>query len=186
VEQRGAVAGVALAILFVCALLFLRIFFHNQMLYAKFFRLFTFIFMLAIVDATPKRAIERKPKSSAGSVKLRVFRGKKARLNRLIFLILASKKSLTCYELYLEIRRVKEFGNTNHQSVYGRVEALYEEGWLCKCGMKFVKANFLSPLYRLSTQAYVALKLDKTDLDVYLGTAPEPYLILMLEAVSFS
>jgi hypothetical protein len=186
VGQKEAAAGVALAILFVCVLLFLRIFFHTQMLSAKFFRLFTFIFILAIVDATQKRAIDQKLKSSAGSVKLRVFRGKKARLNRIIFLILASKKSLTCYELYLEIRRVKEFGNTKHQSVYGRVKALYEEGWLCKCGMKFVKANFLSPLYRLSTQAYVALKLDKTDLDVYLGTAPEPYLYLMLEAVSFS
>lgn len=182
-EQRGAVAGVALAICLVSILLLLL---NTRVLNIKFFRAFTFIFILAIVDATPKRAIDQKLKSSAGSVKLRVFRGKKARLNRIIFLILASKKSLTCYELYLEIRRVKEFGNTKHQSVYGRVKALYEEGWLCKCGMKFVKANFLSPLYRLSTQAYVALKLDKTDLDVYLGTAPEPYLYLMLEAVSFS
>ncbi len=181
--QKGAVAGVALAIC-LAAILLLRM--EPAVGGSKLFRVFTLIFILAIIDANPKMAIKRKPKNPAGSVKLSVFRGKKARLNRLIFLILASKKSLTCYELYLEIRRVKEFGNTNHQSVYGRVEALYEEGWLCKCGMKFVKANFLSPLYRLSTQAYVALKLDKTDLDVYLGTAPEPYLNLMLEAVSFS
>ena len=63
---------------------------------------------------------------------LKVFSGREAKLNRIIFLILDSKKPLTSYDMFLEIRRIKGFRYVKRQSVDRRMKALLEQHWLCE------------------------------------------------------
>lgn len=64
--------------------------------------------------------------------KLKVFSGKEARLNRLILLILNSKKDLAKYDVFLEIRSIKGFKHKDSKTVYRRMEALNQEGWIAQ------------------------------------------------------
>jgi DNA-binding Lrp family transcriptional regulator len=104
---------------------------------------------------------------------LKVFSGREAKLNRVIFMILDAKKGLTSYGMYLEIRRIKGFRHVKRQSVDRRMKALCEQGWIRKYGVRPAKAHFLSPLYALSVRAQVALCLNKTDLNLFIQVANE-------------
>lgn len=115
---------------------------------------------------------------------LKVFSGREAKLNRVIFMILDSKKPLTSYDMYLEIRRIKGFRHTKWQSVDRRMKALCTQHWIVKDGARPAKAYFLSPLYTLSIRAQAALTLNKTDLNVFIQIAPENDLQIFVEVLS--
>jgi hypothetical protein len=55
---------------------------------------------------------------------LKVFSGKEASLNRVILLILYSKKLLAKYDVYLEIRSIKGFKHKDSKTVYRRIDIL--------------------------------------------------------------
>jgi len=74
---------------------------------------------------------------------LKVFSGREAKLNRVIFMILDSKNLLASYSMYLEIRRIKGFRHVKRQSVDRRMKALCEQGWVMKRGVRPAKAHFL-------------------------------------------
>jgi hypothetical protein len=116
--------------------------------------------------------------------RLKVFSGREASLNRVIFLILYSKKLLTSYDTYLEIRGIKGYRHTKRQCVDRRMKALYQQGWLEKKGIRPAKAHFPSPLYILSIRAQAAIAISKKDLDVFIQTAPEQQLQKLIEAFS--
>ena len=116
--------------------------------------------------------------------KLKVFSGREASLNRVIFLILDSKKLLTTYDMYLEIRRIKGYRHTKRQSVDRRMKALYQQGWLERKGIRPAKAHFPSPLYALSIRAQVALALNRTDLNVFIQIAPENDLQIFVDVLT--
>ncbi len=117
---------------------------------------------------------------------LKVFSGREARLNRIIFLVLDHKKPLTSYDLYLEIRRVKSFRHLRWQSVDRRVKVLFEQGWIVKRGVRPAKAHFLSPLYALSIRAQAAIAINKTDLNVFIQIAPESKLEIIIDVFSMN
>ena len=113
-----------------------------------------------------------------------MFSGREARLNRVIFMVLDSKKLLTSYGMYLEIRRIKGFRHVKWQSVDRRMKALCEQGWIVKYGVRPAKAHFLSPLYALSIRAQTALALNKTDLNTFIQVAPEIELEIIVDVLS--
>jgi hypothetical protein len=115
---------------------------------------------------------------------LEVFRGREAKLNRVIFMVLDSKNSLTSYDMYLAIRRIKGFRHTKRQTVDRRMKTLCEQGWIIKYGVRPSKAHFLSPLYTLSIRAQAALSLKKTDLNVFLKVAQETELEIIVDVLS--
>ncbi|MCW4009162.1 MAG: hypothetical protein NWF05_00890 [Candidatus Bathyarchaeota archaeon] len=115
---------------------------------------------------------------------LRVFSGREARLNRVIFLILCTKQLLTSYEMYLEIRKVKGFRHIKRQNVDRRIKALHEQYWLKIDRVKPAKAHFLSPVYKLTIRAIAAMELNKKNLNEFLQTAPDEQLQKLSEVLS--
>jgi hypothetical protein len=122
-------------------------------------------------------------KKSRGT-ELKVFSGREARLNRVIFMILDSKKHLTSYDMYLEIRRIKGYRHVKRQSVDRRMKVLCEQHWIVKDGVKLAKAHFLSPLYALSIRAQAALTVNGTDLNNFIQIAPENDLQVVINILS--
>ena len=115
------------------------------------------------------------PKKCKGT-KLKVFSGREAKLNLLIFLILSPEnKLLASYDIYREVRATKGFRRRGKQNVDRRVKALLKKGWLETEGTRETKPHFISPLYRLIEKARAAMEL-RRDLNLFLETAPKDQL----------
>ena len=114
-------------------------------------------------------------KKSKGT-KLKVFSGREAKLNLLIFLILSPEgRVLASYDIYREVHATKGFRRRGKQNVDRRVKALFDQGWLETEGTRETKPHFISPLYKLSEKARAALEL-RRDLNQFLETAPKDQL----------
>jgi DNA-binding PadR family transcriptional regulator len=103
--------------------------------------------------------------------KLKVFSGKEASLNRVILLILQSKKSLAKYDVYLEIRKIKGFKHEDSKTVYRRIDALNKEGWIAQEGTRPAKVKGELVLYELALKGKAAIKLDDKNIEEFLKTA---------------
>ena len=129
---------------------------------------------------------KREGESECKSTRLKVFSGKEAWLNHIIFLLLYPDKRSTSYEMYKEIRNIKGYRHVKRQSVDRRMKALLAQRWLKINGTKPAKAHFLKPLYQLSVRAEAALELGKKDLDILLQTASKEQLQKLIEALRMS
>jgi DNA-binding PadR family transcriptional regulator len=105
---------------------------------------------------------------------LKVFRGKAGPLNRIIFLVLDSKKRLATYDVFLEVKRTKDWMHVSGKTVYRRMDALEQEGWIAKKGKRPAKPGWPSDLYKLTQKGETSLPLDR-DIDGILekGTSRE-------------
>jgi DNA-binding PadR family transcriptional regulator len=108
--------------------------------------------------------------------KLKVFSGKEARLNRVILLILHSKKLLAKYDIFLEIRKIKGFKHEDSKTIYRRIGALNKEGWIHQKGTRPAKVQGESRLYELTLKGKAALNLDEKSIEEFLRTATEEQL----------
>jgi DNA-binding PadR family transcriptional regulator len=111
-----------------------------------------------------------------------VFSGKEARLNRVILLILRSKKPLTKYDVFLEIRNTKGFKHKDSKTVYRRMDALNKEGWIAKKGTRPAKVQGESILYEVTMKGKAALKLDQKNIEDFFQTATDEQLLKFIEA----
>ena len=115
-------------------------------------------------------------KTSGKSTKLKVFSGREAKLNFLIFLILSPEgKLLASYDIYREVHGTRGFRRRGKQNVDRRVKALFLQGWLETEGTRDTKPHFISPLFKLSERGRAALELSR-DLNLFLETAPKDQL----------
>ena len=115
---------------------------------------------------------------------LKVFSGKEASLNLVIFLILYPEgKILASYDVFKEVRATKGFRNIGKQNIDRRVKALHKQHWLEIEGVRSAKAHFISPLYKLSVRGRAALELSKKDMNHFLQTAPEDQLQKLIETL---
>ena len=113
--------------------------------------------------------------------KLRVFSGKEATLNRVILLILRSKKLLAKYDVFLEIRKIKGFKHEASKTVYRRIDALNQDGWIAQKGTRPGKVRGESMLYELTPKGKAALKLNEKSIDEFLETATNEQLIKFVD-----
>jgi len=116
--------------------------------------------------------------------RLKVFSGKEASLNRVILLILLSKKLLAKYDVFLEIRNIKGFKHEDSKTVYRRMEALEQERWICQKGTRPAKVLGESILYELTLRGKAALTLDQKNMEDFLRTATDEQLLKFIEAYS--
>ena len=107
---------------------------------------------------------------------LKVFSGKEASLNRVILLILYSKTLLAKYDVFLEIRNIKGFKHEDSKTVYRRIDALNQEGWIAQKGTRPAKVQGESILYELTLRGNAAIKLDGKSLEEFLKTATDDQL----------
>jgi hypothetical protein len=121
-----------------------------------------------------------KPKNT----RLSVFKGREARLNRVIFMILDAKKLVTSYDMFLKIRRIKGFRHTKYSSVDRRMKALQQQHWITRKGTRRTKPGSDSPFYELSSQGQTAIEIDKVNMNDFLKNAKEELLLLMRTVLS--
>ena len=138
------------------------------------------MFFLSRVGGEQKTLAQKKGKGTP----LKVFRGKQARLNRVILLILSHKKLLAKYDVFLEIRNIKGFKHEDSKTVYRRMEALNKEGWIAQKGTRPAKVQGESILYELTLKGKAALTLDQKSVEDFLQTATDEQLLKFIEAYS--
>jgi DNA-binding PadR family transcriptional regulator len=108
---------------------------------------------------------------------LRVFSGKQAKLNRVIMLLYrSSKTSLTKYDIYKQIHNLKGYKHYDSRTVYRRITALINEGWIEKTGIRPGQVEGESVLYELTLKGKAALKLDQKSIEGFLRTATKDQL----------
>ena len=110
--------------------------------------------------------------------RISIFKGRKARLNKAIFWVLAKQGQLTIYDIWRKLRTQRDF-------VYiRRVRALEEQDFIEKIRERKTKTGFIAALYQLTTRAYLAMLLDKINLDDFIEKAPEDCVLSILGALT--
>ena len=117
-----------------------------------------------------------------GRVRLSVFTGTKARLNRVILRVLAQHGPLTISSLRKRIRTLRDYRYTRYPVIYRRVNALQKEGFLEVTGVDEVKKKSL--VYGLTARGHLAILLDQMDLDKVLRTADTEKIVAILSVLS--
>jgi len=117
------------------------------------------------------------------SGKLSVFKGREAKLNRAIFHILALKGPLIIYDIHKEVKAKRGLKHTKSTNVLRRIKALEESGYLEKAGTRKTLPGYERVLYKLSSKTYLALLLNKINLDKFIQTADEDTIIATLAAL---
>jgi predicted transcriptional regulator len=105
------------------------------------------------------------PKGKDKSGRLSVFKGREARLNKAIFHLFALECPQTIYGIHKEMKAQKGLRDTRYANANKRVRALEESGYIKKKGMVRTKAGFQAFIYELTTKAYLAMMLNRINLD---------------------
>jgi DNA-binding PadR family transcriptional regulator len=111
--------------------------------------------------------------SASSGIKLKIFSGKQAKLNRLILQIFGRKGPLIAYDVWRFVVMIKDFGQTERKTVYERVDALSQEGYIIQKGTRLTQPGWPSELFELTRKGKAALKADKKSMDQFLATASE-------------
>jgi DNA-binding MarR family transcriptional regulator len=113
---------------------------------------------------------------------LSVFKGKEAKLNRVIFRILAEKSCQAKYDITKAIRHQRGLKHTKYTNVSRRIKALEEQRYIARSGFRTTQSGSETILYELTTRAYVALMLSRISLDKLVREADEETLAVELAA----
>ena len=123
------------------------------------------------------------PKSKPSTIKLQVFKGREAKLNKAIFTILSRKGPSTVYALLREIKKQRGFTDTRYGVVRRRVEALEKQDYLMIVGVARTHVGSYAPVYQLTPRAELALALSRMNLDRFIKEADYAQIIKMLETI---
>ena len=121
--------------------------------------------------------------AEVGKVWLSVFRGTKARLNRVILMVLAQHGPLTISELRRKIRAIKDYRYTRYSVIYRRVHALQKEDFIEMICIRDIERK--SPVYGLTPRGHLAILLDQINFDNILRSADRDKIISILKVLSF-
>ena len=126
------------------------------------------------------------PKQKPSTIKLQVFKGREAKLNKTIFKILAHKSPLIPYDIHKEVKTQKGLRHTKYTNVLRRIRALEESGYLEKVGTRKIRTQPESQatLHQLTHRAYLAILLNQISLDYLTQTASEDITVTMLAALA--
>jgi len=115
--------------------------------------------------------------------RITVFKGRDARLNKAIFWILAQQSPLTIYDIWRKLRTQRDFAYIPYNTVNRRVRVLEERGYVEKSGERKTKTGFVAALYQLTARAYLAILIDKIDLDIFIEKAPDVSILSAIAAI---
>lgn len=125
------------------------------------------------------------PRRRRKTGRISVFKGREAKLNRLIFQILALEGPLTIYEVCQRIKAKRGLKHTKYTNVNRRVRALKKSGYLQKVGVRKTKAGFQSILYQMTAKAYLAILLNELDLDKFIRTVNKECAITAIAVLTY-
>jgi len=112
--------------------------------------------------------------------RIRVFKGREARLNKAIFWILAYESPLSIYEIWRKVRGFRDFAYIRYHVVNRRIRDLEKSGYLERDGKRKTKTGFTINLYQLSLKAYLAIILNTVDLNEFIKTASQWEVVTIL------
>jgi len=102
-----------------------------------------------------------------------VFKGRTNKLTKAIFWVLAQKSPFAIYDILEAVRQQKGLRHTKYSVVNHRVRKLEELGYLEKSGTRKTLTDTESAVYQLTTKAYLAIILEKTNINTFLSKANE-------------
>jgi len=105
------------------------------------------------------------PRRNKKTGRISVFKGRKAKLNRAIFYILAGKGPHTIYDIHRALKTQRRLRHIRYPSVNRRVRSLEEKGYIKKIGIKKTKTGSEAIIYELTARAYLAILLNSINLD---------------------
>jgi DNA-binding PadR family transcriptional regulator len=119
--------------------------------------------------------------------RISVFKGREAKLNFAVFHILSLKGPQTIYDIHKELKTQKGLRYIRYATVNKRIRLLKESGYINKIGEKKTKAGFQASVYELTARAYLAMLLNRINLDDLLmkvdeATASEIFTAIMSNA----
>lgn len=105
------------------------------------------------------------PKPKPSTIKLQVFKGREAKLNKAIFQTLALKGPQTIYDIHKQVKAQRGLKYTRYATVNKRVRFLEELRYIDQTGIRKTKAGFEATVYMLTEKAYLAMLLDSINLE---------------------
>jgi len=121
------------------------------------------------------------PKSE--KVRLSVFKGREAKLNWVIFQILAHESPLTIYEVCKRVKTKTGLKHVKYTNINRRVRALSNSSYLQEVESRKTKAGFQTILYEMTTKAYLTIILNELDLNNFIQKASEEQIIAAIAAL---
>ena len=116
------------------------------------------------------------------TIKLSVFKGKEAKLNRAIFQVLAQKSPQTAWEIFSQLTKQQELSDLKYWVLIRRINNLKESDFLMKVDEIKTMPGTETGLYQLTPRAELAIALDQIDLDKFINKADYHRILTALEA----
>jgi hypothetical protein len=126
------------------------------------------------------------PRRKRDTVRLSVFKGREAKLNRAIFQVLRGESPQAMWDILRKIRKIRAFKHTKYAVINTRVKALEAEGYLKKTGERDTKHGGKTALYEISAKAKLAIKLCSQPLDDLIDKLDEDSALTILKAINSS
>jgi DNA-binding MarR family transcriptional regulator len=117
--------------------------------------------------------LERVPSRRRENGRISVFKGRKAKLNHLIFRTLSLKGPQTIYDIHKILKTTRRKRQVRYSSLNKRVRSLEESGYIKKIGAKKTQAGFEAVIYDLTARAYLATLLNSINLNELVEQADE-------------
>jgi len=119
-----------------------------------------------------------------GKPKLSVFKGREAKLNRAVLLILAQEGPLNIRQVYKRVRTKKNLYHTRYRVVNRRIKSLEEKGYITQVSIKKTPQGFISKFYQPTTKTYLSFILTNINFEDFVNYAEQSIVILILAAFS--
>ena len=125
--------------------------------------------------------LENLARKRCEGTRLQVFSYKEAKLNRVVLKILEWKSPLIAYDVWRQLKATKGFRGIDSKTVYRRMHALEQEGWISKKGKRPAKVQGDSALYELTLKGKAALRIDEKSIETFLKTASNEQLARFID-----
>jgi len=122
------------------------------------------------------------PRRKRDTVRLSVFKGRKAKLNRAIFQILHQKTPQTAWQIFSLLSKKKNMKALTYWTVIRRIRALQNQDYILVVGEIETMPGTETSLYQLTPRAELAFVLDKLKMDQFLKEAGYDRILIALEA----
>ena len=117
------------------------------------------------------------------TVRLSVFRGREAKLNRAIFQVLTEESPQAMWDILRNVGKIRGFKRTKYAVINTRIKALEDEGYLNKTGTRDTKQGGKTILYELCAKTKLAILLDSKNIDDILNQLDEKSALTILTII---
>jgi hypothetical protein len=123
------------------------------------------------------------PPRKCETVRLSVFKGREAKLNRAIFEVLIEESPLATWDILRNVCKMWGFKRTKYAVINARIKALEDEAYLKKTGNRDTKQGGKTILYELCAKTKLAIALNARNLDDILDQLDEKSALTILKII---